>query len=113
MHHFAVLRVHALDSNTTGGNTGPMASGDQQQMAITAMQKLSTDYQSNAEKCGEIANFLKNPLTTMFWQSQAASTFRQDMDGYIKMLGDFQNGFQGLSKEIDRRVLQLQTSKNV
>jgi len=33
-----------------------MASGDQQQMANTAMQKLSADYKSNAEKCNEIAS---------------------------------------------------------
>jgi len=90
-----------------------MPSGDQQQMAITAMEKLSIDYKSNADKCNEIASFLKSPLTTMFWQSQAANTFRQDMEGYIKMLSDFQTGFTSLGKEIDQRVLQLRHSGNV
>jgi hypothetical protein len=90
-----------------------MASGDQQKMAITAMQKLSTDYKSNADKCNEIANFLKSPLTTMFWQSQAANSFRQDMEGYVKMLGGFQSGFMSLSGEIDSRVGDLQRSGNV
>jgi hypothetical protein len=87
--------------------------GDQQKMQLTAMEKLSIDYKSNAEKCNEIANFLRSPLATMFWQSQAATTFRQDMDGYIKMLSDFNSGFTSLGKEIDSRVLELRRSGNV
>ena len=50
-------------------------SGDRQEMTIPAMQKLAKDYTTNAKQCAEIAQFLKSPLATMFWQSQAASSF--------------------------------------
>jgi uncharacterized protein YukE len=90
-----------------------MANGDQQQMTVGTMQKLSTDYQSNATRCQDIAHFLQSPLATMFWQSQAANSFRQEMDGYIKMLNGFSEGFTTLSNEITKRVGELQSSKNV
>jgi hypothetical protein len=35
------------------------------------------------------------------------------MEGYIKMLGDFQAGFMSLSGEIDSRVGDLQRSGNI
>jgi uncharacterized protein YukE len=90
-----------------------MAAGDQQQLTIGTMQQLSKDYKLNATKCQEIAQFLRSPLATMFWQSQAANTFRQDMEGYVKMLNGFSEGFNTLSKEIDSRVGELQGSGNV
>jgi uncharacterized protein YukE len=90
-----------------------MASGDQQQLTIGTMQQLSKDYTANATKSQEIAQFLRSPLATMFWQSQAANTFRQDMEGYVKMLNGFSEGFNTLSKAIDSRVAELQSSHNV
>lgn len=90
-----------------------MAGGDQQQLTIGTMQQLAKDYTSNATKCQDIAQFLRSPLATMFWQSQAANTFKQDMEGYVKMLSDFSQGFTTLSKEIDARVGELQGSRNV
>ncbi|HEY1293152.1 MAG TPA: hypothetical protein VGJ60_08740 [Chloroflexota bacterium] len=90
-----------------------MAGSDQQQLTVGTMQQLAKDYTSNATKCQEISQFLRSPLATMFWQSQAANTFKQDMEGYVKMLHDFSEGFTSLSKEIDARVGELQSSRNV
>jgi uncharacterized protein YukE len=87
--------------------------GDQQVLTVDAMQKLARDYQQNATKCQDVSSFLRSPLANLFWQSQAASTFRQDMEGYVKMLGGFADGFTSLSKEIDSRVGDLQQSHNV
>jgi hypothetical protein len=90
-----------------------MANGDQQQMTVGAMTQLSKDFVNNAGKCTDISNFLKSPLATMFWQSQAANSFRQDMESYQKMLSSFREGFTSLSKDIDGRVNELQSSRNV
>jgi uncharacterized protein YukE len=90
-----------------------MANGDQQQLTVGAMQKLAKDYQANATRCQDISKFLRSPMATMFWQSQAANTFRQDMDGYVKMLNGFSEGFTTLEREINARVTELEGSRNV
>jgi uncharacterized protein YukE len=88
-------------------------SGDQQQLTVPAMQKLSRDLTQNATKCQDISQFLRSPLAAMFWQSQAANTFKEDTESYVKMLNGFREGFTSLSKEIDSRVGELQGSRNV
>jgi uncharacterized protein YukE len=88
-------------------------SGDRQQMTIPAMRKLASDYRTNAQQAQEIATFLKSPLATMFWQSQAASSFRSNIDEYVQVLSRLQDGFTKLSQEVDTRAGVLEASGNV
>ena len=90
-----------------------MASGDRQQMTIPAMHKLAKDYQTNARECQEIAQFLKSPLATMFWQSQAATSFRDQITEYTRVLNNFEQAFTGLSGEVESRASTLEASGNV
>jgi uncharacterized protein YukE len=88
-------------------------SGDRQEMVIASMQKLAKDYSTNAKQCAEIATFLKSPLATMFWQSQAASSFEANINQYVKVLNEFQDAFTKLSEDVTQRAGQLEASKNV
>jgi uncharacterized protein YukE len=88
-------------------------SGDRQQMTIPAMRKLAQDYRKNAQQCQDIANFLKSPLATMFWQSQAANSFRDNINEYTRVLNNFQQAFTGLSADVDARAGTLEASGNV
>jgi uncharacterized protein YukE len=88
-------------------------SGDRQEMTIPAMQKLAKDYSTNAKQCAEIATFLRSPLATMFWQSQAASSFETNINQYCKTLGEFETAFNGLSADVTARAQQLEASGNV
>ena len=90
-----------------------MVTGDRQQMTIPAMQKLARDYKVNAQQCQEIAQFLKSPLATMFWQSQAASSFRDQITEYTRVLNNFQQAFTQLSGEVENRASTLEASGNV
>ena len=87
-------------------------SGDRQQMTIPAMRKLAQDYRKNAQECQDIANFLKSPLASMFWQSQAATSFRSNIDEYVRALNNFQQAFTGLSSDVDARAATLEQSGN-
>ncbi len=88
-------------------------SGDRQEMTIPAMQKLAKDYTINAKQCAEIATFLKSPLATMFWQSQAASSFEANINQYVKVLGEFETAFNQLSTDVTARANRLEASNNV
>ena len=88
-------------------------SGDRQEMVIASMHKLAKDYTTNAKQCAEIATFLKSPLATMFWQSQAASSFETNINQYVKVLNEFQDAFTKLSEDVTQRAGQLEASKNV
>ena len=77
------------------------------------MRKLAQDYPTNAQECQDIANFLKSPLATMFWQSQAATSFRTNIDEYVRVLSGFQQAFTHLSSEVDARAATLEASGNV
>lgn len=90
-----------------------VVSGDRQQMTIPAMRKLAQDYRRNAQQCQEIAQFLKSPLATMFWQSQAATSFRDNINEYTRVLANFQEAFTKLSSEVDSRAGVLESSGNV
>jgi uncharacterized protein YukE len=90
-----------------------MAIGDRQEMTIPAMRKLAADYRTNAQQCQEIVTFLNSPLATMFWQSQAANTFRRDIDDYMRALNNLQDAFSGLATEVDTRAGVLESSGNV
>ncbi|MBV9169562.1 MAG: WXG100 family type VII secretion target [Chloroflexi bacterium] len=81
-------------------------------MTIPAMQKLAQDYRRNAQQCQDIANFLKSPLATMFWQSQAATSFRDNINEYTRVLNNFQEAFTGLSTDVDARWRALEASGN-
>ncbi|MBV9544780.1 MAG: WXG100 family type VII secretion target [Chloroflexi bacterium] len=76
------------------------------------MQKLAQDYRRNAQQCQDIANFLKSPLATMFWQSQAATSFRDNINEYTRVLNNFQEAFTGLSTDVDARWRALEASGN-
>ena len=88
-------------------------SGDRQEMTIPAMHKLAKDYTTNAKQCAEIATFLKSPLATMFWQSQAASSFEANINQYVKVLNEFEQAFTALSQDVTARAATLQQSGNV
>jgi uncharacterized protein YukE len=88
-------------------------SGDRQEMTIPAMQKLAKDYQTNATQCAEIATFLKSPLATMFWQSQAATGFKENINQYVKILNEFETAFKNLAEDVTLRAQTLTESKNV
>jgi WXG100 family type VII secretion target len=90
-----------------------MAIGDRQEMTIPAMRKLAQDYQRNAQQCVDIANFLKSPLASMFWQSQAATSFRDQVTQYTQMLTDLNDAFQRLSTDVTQRASTLEASGNV
>ena len=87
-------------------------SGDRQEMQIPAMQKLAKDYQANARQCREISDFLKSPLATMFWQSQAATGFKENVNQYVKALNDFESAFNNLAEDVNNRAKTLAASKN-
>jgi len=87
-------------------------SGDRQEMTIPAMQKLAKDYKTNADQCTEIANFLKSPLASMFWQSQAATGFKENINQYVKALNEFHEAFTNLSQDVTNRAQTLSNSKN-
>jgi uncharacterized protein YukE len=88
-------------------------SGDRQQMTIPAMRKLAADYRTNAQLCQEIATFLNSPLATLFWQSQAANSFRSNIGDYMRALNSLQDAFSGLATEVDTRAGVLEASGNV
>ena len=89
-----------------------VVSGDRQQMTIPAMRKLAQDYRRNAQQCQDIAQFLKSPLATMFWQSQAATSFRDNINEYTRVLANFQDAFTKLGSEVDARAGVLEASGN-
>jgi hypothetical protein len=86
--------------------------GDRQRLSPTAMIKLSGDCKRNSQNCTDIAKFLQDPLTTLFWRSRAATTFRGEMEGYVKTLGGLGGEFSALSDDINGRVGQLRSSQN-
>jgi uncharacterized protein YukE len=86
--------------------------GDQQELKIPAMSKLASDYTANATKCKEIADFLRSPMATMYWRSQAATAFEGDINNYVKALNGFKTAFEGLATEVRNRISDLETSKN-
>jgi uncharacterized protein YukE len=87
-------------------------SGDRQEMTLPAMQKLAKDYQTNATQCSEIAQFLQSPLATMFWQSQAATGFKENITQYVKVLREFETAFNNLAQDVTNRATTLAQSKN-
>ena len=90
-----------------------MATGDQQRMTIAGLRKLSKDYTDNARRCQEIANFLNTQQGSLFWQSQGASSFKENMTEYVKKLKQFHDDFIELSKEVDNRANTLERSGNI
>jgi uncharacterized protein YukE len=92
---------------------GRMTTGDRQQMTIPAMRKLAKDYQTNARQCSEIAQFLKSPLASMFWQSQAATGYRDRTATHVQALNDLNTAYLALSSAVDDRANTLEASGNV
>ena len=90
-----------------------MVTGDRQQMTVPAMHKLAKDYKTNAQQCQDISNFLKSPLATMFWQSQAATGFRDSINEYTRVLNGLNEAFNGLSTDVEQRAGTLESSGNV
>jgi uncharacterized protein YukE len=77
------------------------------------MHKLASDYRANATQCREIAQFLKSPLATMYWQSQAATNFRDQISQYTRVLNEFEAAFKNLSQDVDARAATLEQTHNV
>lgn len=82
-------------------------------MTIPAMRKLAKDYQTNARQCLEIAQFLQSPLAGMFWQSQAATGYRDKTTAQVQALKELNTAFTNLSTAVDDRANTLEASGNV
>lgn len=81
-----------------------MTSGDGQEMTVEGLESLARTYDEKARQCREIGDYLKNQTSSMFWQSNAASSFQQNMVGYQRKLVQFEADFTELSKDVRSRA---------
>ena len=90
-----------------------MDSGNPQQLTLDGLQRLATEYRRNAQRCHEIASFLVRQNGSLFWQSQAAKSFKEHIAESIAKLKEFQTDFIELGQNIDRRIATLERSGNL
>lgn len=88
-----------------------MASGKQQEMTVPGLRTLSKKYSSNAKNCQDLARFLKSQNESLYWQSEAATAFKEHMASYMKALNDFHRDFTGLSQELESRADLIEQSQ--
>lgn len=90
-----------------------MSSSDAQFMTVAGLRKLASDYRRNADQCQQVATFLSSQNGSLFWQSQAATTFKQNMSEYMTQLRQFQADFTALARELDNRAGIMEQTRNV
>ena len=85
--------------------------GDQQVMTVAGMRELAKKYEDNALKAREISNFLERQFTNLFWQSDAASSFKQHMAEYRQALRNLDTHFTNLAHDVKERANLTETSQ--
>ncbi len=78
--------------------------GDLQEMTVAGLRSLATTYQQRAADCQEVASFLSQQNSNLYWQSEAASSFKNSMSEYMTVLNRFNQNFTSLSKELNQRA---------
>ena len=87
--------------------------GDNQEMSIESMRTLATKYEQNAQRCKSVAIFLRNQNASLYWQSDAAASFKSHMNDYMDVLNKFETTFTNLAREVrDRAQLIEETQRN-
>jgi hypothetical protein len=87
-------------------------SGDRQQLSPPAMHQLSRDLTKSSDQCLDIAKFLKSPLGSMWWQSRAATSFKENIDQVVDALNKLSPLFTAVGKDVEARAKQLEVTRN-
>jgi len=90
-----------------------MAGGDRQTMTLESMRGLAQTYKTNAGRCKDIGDYLKNQKNGKWWESQAATKFQTNMDTYQRTLLSLNEALTGLGNEVNNRANILENSGNV
>jgi len=85
--------------------------GDQQEMTVAGLRSLATQYQQRAVDCQEVSNFLRQQNSSLYWQSDAASSFKSHMTDYLTVLSRFHQQFTALSQELNTRAQIIEESQ--
>jgi uncharacterized protein YukE len=85
--------------------------GDQQEMTVAGLRSLATTYQQRAADCQEVSTFLRQQNSSLFWQSDAASSFKQHMQDYLTVLARFHQHFTSLAQELNTRAQIIEESQ--
>ncbi|HEX9990886.1 MAG TPA: hypothetical protein VGE45_20705 [Chloroflexia bacterium] len=84
---------------------------DQQEMTVESLRQLSSKYNVNADRAQRVAQFLRDQKGSMYWQSEAATSFKNSLQEYIEMLTRFNQHFSELSKEVKARADIIEESQ--
>lgn len=61
---------------------------------------LADEYTQRAARCAEIGTFIQSPLGSLFWQSPAASQYKDNMTEYVNLLKQFEADFNALAARV-------------
>ncbi len=86
---------------------------DQQWIPVDQVRQLAATYTEKAGRCQEIAQFIQDPLASMFWQSPAATQYSENMADYVELLRTFQDQFTQLSADLRQRADLADQSQGV
>jgi uncharacterized protein YukE len=84
---------------------------DQQFLTPEAMRELAQKYQQQANRAKELAGFLQQMTSNVFWQSDAATSFKTKIQEYRTLLDRLHVFFGELSTEMKSRAEILETSQ--
>lgn len=84
---------------------------DQQEMTVESMRQLSQKYNQNAEASQRVANFLQDQKGSMYWQSEAATSFKTSLQEYTELMRRFNQHFTSLSREVTERANIIEESQ--
>ncbi|TAK22336.1 MAG: hypothetical protein EPO26_11585 [Chloroflexota bacterium] len=87
--------------------------GDEQIMTVPGLRDLASQYQRQAGFCDEISAYLNRQAQSLFWQSEAATGFKEQSAKFVTTLRRFQNDFNTLNKDLSNRADDLERSRNV
>jgi uncharacterized protein YukE len=85
---------------------------DLQYIPPEQLDSLGSQYTEKAGRCHEIANFLNSPLGSLFWQSQSASRFRDNMEKDVAVLRAYEQDFTKLSGDLHMISEKVRQSEN-
>jgi uncharacterized protein YukE len=85
--------------------------GDLQQATVAGLQTLATTYQQRATDCQDVANFLSRQNSNLYWQSEAATSFKNSMSDYMTVLNRLHQQFTNLSNELKNRAQILEETQ--
>lgn len=89
-----------------------MTASDGTEATVAGLRSLAQSYDSNAIRCQAIGEYLSKQSGGMYWKSNAASSFQQNMEQYKKLLERLGQEFRDLAVQLKQRADLIEQSQS-